>query len=178
MTSVFLGGSRAVSHLNPVIREQLDNLIARQCKILIGDANGADKAMQKHFADKQYQHVVVFCMTRPRNNLGNWETRVITSERKTKDSEYYATKDRVMGREARCGLMLWDGVSKGTLNNILELLNDHKTALVYFAPEKKFVKLTGEIELEVLLSHCDKSQLANLKHRLHPRLQLKQFGTG
>ena len=178
MTSVFLGGSRAVSRLNPVIREQLDNLIARQCKILIGDANGADKAMQKHFADKQYPHVVVFCMTHPRNNLGNWEIRAITSERKTRDSEYYATKDRIMGREARCGLMLWDGASKGTLGNILELVNDRKTALVYFAPEKKLFKLTNDIELEALLSHCDQSQLANLKQRLQPRLQLKEFGTG
>ena len=47
MTSVFIGGSRAVSRLNDTIREQLDNLIARGRQILIGDANGADRAVQQ-----------------------------------------------------------------------------------------------------------------------------------
>jgi len=177
VTSVFLGGSRAVSRLNPVIRKELDNLIARQCRILIGDANGADKAMQKHFADKHYPNVLVFSMNQPRNNLRGWETRTITSERKTRDSEFYATKDRAMGRDAKCGLMLWDGASKGTFTNILELLNDRKPVLVYFAPEKKFFKLAGETDLEDLLAHCDQRQLESLKHRLQPHLQLRQFAT-
>jgi hypothetical protein len=39
VTSVFIGGSRAISKLNDVIREQLDNLITKKCAIFIGDAN-------------------------------------------------------------------------------------------------------------------------------------------
>jgi len=39
VTSVFIGGSRAISKLNGVIREQLDNLITKKCAIFIGDAN-------------------------------------------------------------------------------------------------------------------------------------------
>ena len=62
MTPVFLGGSRAVSKLNSVIREQLTNLMNHRCTILIGDANGADKAMQRFFAHHHYESVVVLCM--------------------------------------------------------------------------------------------------------------------
>lgn len=72
MTNVFIGGSRAISNLNDVIREQLDNLMSKRCMVLIGDANGADKAVQKHFAEKRYQNVIVFCMEHCRNNVGGW----------------------------------------------------------------------------------------------------------
>jgi hypothetical protein len=40
-----------------------------------------------------------------------------------------------MAQDAQCGVMLWDGKSKGTLNNIQELLSAGKKTLVYFAPE-------------------------------------------
>jgi hypothetical protein len=170
VTAVFLGGSRAISRLNDVIRAQLNNLITRQCKILIGDANGADKAMQKYFADQNYRDVLVFCMDRPRNNLGNWEIRTLSSERKNKDSEYYATKDRAMSSEAKCSLMLWDGVSKGTLRNVMEQVEDKKRVLVYFSPKKKFFTLAAEADLENLLAECDKRDLERLKSWLQPRL--------
>lgn len=35
---------------------------------------------------------------------------------------YYSAKDLVMSQEAGCGLMLWDGKSKGTLQNMLKLI--------------------------------------------------------
>jgi hypothetical protein len=54
MTKVFIGGSRAVSRLSNIIRAQLDDLIHKHCTILIGDANGADKAVQQHFADRNF----------------------------------------------------------------------------------------------------------------------------
>jgi hypothetical protein len=151
MTKVFIGGSRAVSRLNNVIRAQLDDLIRKGCAILIGDANGADRAVQQHFADRNYQNVVVFCMDRCRNNVGGWNVRSITSAGGKRDFAYYAEKDKVMAHEARCGVMLWDGESRGTLNNILTLLRDRKKALVYFSPTKIFHKLSTETDLQLLL---------------------------
>jgi hypothetical protein len=151
MTKVFIGGSRAVSRLNNVIRTQLDDLIRKGCSILIGDANGADRAVQQHFADRNYRNVVVFCMDRCRNNIGGWNIRSIASANGKRDFAYYAEKDKAMAREARCGVMLWDGKSRGTLNNILNLLRDHKKALVYFSPAKIFHKLSTETDLQLLL---------------------------
>jgi hypothetical protein len=112
VTSVFIGGSRAISKLNNVIREQLDNLITKHCAILIGDANGTDKAIQTYFAQKHYPNVAVFCMVHHcRNNVGDWPYRPITAPSKAKGFEYYAAKDAAMAQEAKCGLMLWDGES-------------------------------------------------------------------
>jgi hypothetical protein len=172
MTSIFLGGSRAVSHLNLQIREQLENLMNRRCTILIGDANGADKVMQKFFAEQNYSNVVVFCMNQPRNNLGPWQTRIIKPDRAKKDFAYFSKKDREMAKEANCGLMLWDGESKGTLRNIMDLVCTHKKVLVYLAPTKKFYKLSTEQELEAMLLDCDAKIIEDLKHRLQPELHL------
>ena len=52
MTRVIIGGSRVVSRLNEDIGEQLDELIQKNCKVFIGDANGADRAVQQHLADR------------------------------------------------------------------------------------------------------------------------------
>jgi hypothetical protein len=40
MTTAFIRWARAVSKLNAVIGDKLDDLIKRNCTILVGDANG------------------------------------------------------------------------------------------------------------------------------------------
>jgi hypothetical protein len=152
MTKVFIGGSRAVSRLNGVIRAQLDDLISKDCTILVGDANGADRAVQQHFADRNYRKVIVFCMAQCRNNVGKWNIRSIVSVGSKRGFEYYAEKDRAMAHESRCGVMLWDGRSRGTLNNILNLLREGKKTLVYFSPTKVFHKLSTEDDFRLFLA--------------------------
>ncbi|MGH9892206.1 MAG: hypothetical protein ACREA0_09540 [bacterium] len=166
MTTVFIGGSRVLSRLNRAVRDKLDDLIDRGCTILIGDANGADKAVQSYLAHRGYPKVVVFCMNSCRNNVGQWQSRPITSPTGKRDFAYYATKDRVMVREARCGIMFWDGKSKGTLNNILSLLNEQKKVLVYFAPTKAFQKLSNEDDLRALLELCDSRHVERITREL------------
>ncbi len=72
MKNVFIAGSRAVSKLNAQIRERLDNITKQNLLVLVGDANGADKAVQRYLAKSGYQNVVVYCMETCRNNLGGW----------------------------------------------------------------------------------------------------------
>ena len=170
MTKVFIGGSRAVSRLNSTIREKLDDFISRRCAILIGDANGADKAVQEHFADRQYPHVVVYCMSHCRNNLGNWPTRHVEAPGARKDFAYYAAKDLAMAQDAKCGVMLWDGRSKGTLNNVQQLLRQGKKALVYLAPEKVFHKLSTTQDMEELLGRCDSDSVQEAQRRIRAQL--------
>jgi len=159
MTIVFIGGSRAVSRLPSIVRDKLDDLIKRNCTILVGDANGADKAVQQHFAQRGYAHVIVYCMDHCRNNMGGWPTKHMSRRDARKDFAYYAVKDAAMADDARCGVMLWDGKSKGTLNNIQHLTGAGKKTLVYFAPEKTFHKLTSEHELSLLLQRCNQEDL-------------------
>jgi hypothetical protein len=44
MKKVFVGGSRKISRLNEQVRKRLDQIIEKQLQVLLGDANGADKA--------------------------------------------------------------------------------------------------------------------------------------
>ena len=64
-----------------------------------------------------------------------------------------------MSQEAKCGLMLWDGKSKGTLQNMLKLIDAEKRALVYFAPTKDFHVVGNEADLQALLARCRKSDI-------------------
>ena len=142
MKSVFLGGSRNISRLTADVQKRLDKMIDNNLRILIGDANGADKAMQRHFDIKGYRNVEVFCAGGAcRNNVGAWNVRTIASESRERDFEFYAAKDQAMTREASVGFMLWDGKSIGTLLNVLRLLRSGKKVVVYVGPARQFFEL-------------------------------------
>lgn len=170
MTSIFIGGSRSVSRINSVIRERLDDFIRRGCTIFVGDANGADKAVQKHFADRGYSNVVVYCVNECRNNIGGWQTKRISVPSGTSGFAYYAAKDLAMAADAKCGVMLWDGKSKGTLNNIQNLIEHRKKALVYLAPVKVFYKISSEGDLQELLARCNQQHVQEAQRQIKAKL--------
>ncbi len=166
MTSVFIGGSRAISKLTGPLREKLDDFMQRGCTIFIGDANGADKAVQQYLASHEYQSVVIYCMDRCRNNIGGWATKRISRPPGPRDFAYYAAKDKAMADDAKCGMMLWDGESKGTLNNIQNLIAAGKKALVYFSPESTFYKLVTSDDMKSLVSRCAPELIATAQRRI------------
>jgi len=156
-----------MGRLSQAVRERTDNIIAKGYLILLGDANGADKAMQKYLSEKGYRNVLVFCMGDVcRNNLGKWETRNVLSRRNKKDFNYYSTKDVLMSDEADYGLMLWDGKSKGTLNNILNLFARNKKVLVYFSPTRSFYTVKDKQDVSKLLEQCDPDSLRKFDQAL------------
>ncbi|MBQ3423069.1 MAG: hypothetical protein IJH34_15770, partial [Romboutsia sp.] len=57
---VFIGGPRSISRLNKLVKERLLNITNNSLTILVGDANGADKAMQNFCNDLKYSNVQVF----------------------------------------------------------------------------------------------------------------------
>ncbi len=177
MKKVFFGGSRKLSRLNRTIRERADNIVANNFEVLIGDANGADKAMQKYLSDKGHKKVIVYCMGNIcRNNLGKWQTTTVTSNRNKKDFSYYTAKDKEMSEQADYGFMLWNGKSKGTLNNIINLLQFNKHVLVYFSLSKEFFTLKNSSDLENLLQKCDPPTVQRFNHmlRINERLSNTQ----
>lgn len=182
MSKVFFGGSRKMGRLSQAVRERTDNIIANGYLILLGDANGADKAMQTYLAEKNYRNVLVFCMGEVcRNNIGKWKTQNVHSSRNKKDFNYYSTKDVVMSDEGDYGFMLWDGKSKGTLNNILNLCERNKKVLVYFSPTKSFYTVKDRQDVSKLLEHCDPDSLRKFDQvlaigpRIHSRQQQLNF---
>src|SRR4030042_5943477 len=110
MIKVFIGGSRDITRLTKDIKVRIDNIIQKEYSILIGDATGADKSVQKYLFDKGYGNVIVFCMGRGcRNNIGRWETKHIEGKSEKKDFSYYSIKDLEMAREKDSGFMIWGG---------------------------------------------------------------------
>lgn len=150
---VFIGGSRSLSRLNKEIKCRLDKVIDSGLSVVVGDANGVDKAVQRHLALRNYENITVFCMAGVcRNNIGKWVTREIPATKSgRRDAAFFGTKDRAMGAEADYGLMLWDGKSRGTLANIRDLVDRQKPVVVYFAPSKSFFTLRRHAELCDLL---------------------------
>ena len=137
MSTVFIGGSRNVPRLSAQVHERLTNVVQVGAQVIVGDANGADKAVQKFLSEHEYQRVTVFCSgAECRNNIGHWETRHIDAPKNAKGFDFYAAKDRVMAREADYGLMIWDGKSAGTILNILRLLHAGRKAVLINSPEK------------------------------------------
>src|SRR5436309_2547989 len=131
MSTVFIGGSRRVRRLNSVVRARLDNIVERGLRVVIGDANGGDRAVQAFLAEKGHKEVVVYCMDSAcRNNVGRWPMHAVEGAGK-RGFDYYSTKDAEMAREADCGFMIWDANSKGTLLNIRRLVDAGKPVVVY-----------------------------------------------
>ena len=114
MTTVFIAGSRQISRLPAEVLNRIDTMVEKGFQILVGDANGADKAVQQYLADKRYPNVLVHCMKdHCRNNVGTWPTHEVAAARGAKGFDHYSLKDRAMAEAAEYGLMLWDGKSKG-----------------------------------------------------------------
>lgn len=166
MSTIFVGGSRHVTRLPELAKERLDNAIASGFSIIVGDANGADKAIQKHLADRAYNNVTVFCSGNTcRNNLGDWYTSNIKTKSTKKDFQFFATKDREMALKADFGLMIWDGKSPGTVLNVLRLLRAEKKVVLFNATENHATTFKGITDWDKFLSKCNAKLIDDLKQR-------------
>jgi hypothetical protein len=167
MNKVFIGGSIRLLRLNDDIKQRLNNIVQKGYSVLIGDANGVDKAVQQYLFDKNYRNVFVYCVgEKCRNNVGHWKTKWVKEHSKVKDFHYYTIKDLEMVKDTDYGFMIWDTKSKGTLNNIVNLLRENKTVIVYVSKDKIFYTLHALSDLEKLLAKCDKNSLESLERKL------------
>jgi hypothetical protein len=182
MTAVFIGGSRKLSKLNKKVTQILDRVIDKGFIVLVGDANGADKAVQNYLVNKKYNNVRIYCMQNGcRNNLGNWQTKTIEAPVGKTGFQYYSTKDLKMAQNADYGFMLWDSKSRGTLNNIHNLLKENKKVVVYLAPLKSVNTITSINDLKMIMEksdtkslHCSKKDQSESKLPLQTTLWISE----
>lgn len=154
MTKVFIGGSRSITRLQPEVAQRLRNIIDGELSVLVGDANGVDKAVQRFFAEAEpaYEKVEVFCSgPQSRNNMGGWPERHVDAGR-ARGFAFYAAKDAAMAREADVGLVIWDSKSPGTLKQVERMASVGKTVVVYVHPERRFLDVKGEAGWKKLVS--------------------------
>ena len=170
MTKVFLGGSRHISRLNPPVRERLDKMIAKELEILIGDANGADKAMQAYLASRGYRHVQVFCSGKVcRNNVGNWKVRQVAVDKGIRGADFYSVKDQFMAADSDIGFMLWDGSSIGTIANVFRLATNGKKAVLYDAVQGRFHEIRNTQGWNDFIDSREPTLRRKLAERVRPR---------
>ena len=176
-STVFVAGSRHISRLPAEVKTRLDTMIGKGFQILVGDANGADKAVQRYLAERSYPNVLVHCMKNHcRNNVGNWPTRQVVAPPGAKGFAYYSVKDRAMAEAAEYGLMLWDGKSKGTVNNIVNLSRDHKPVVVYVAPKRRFLTVKALDDLKMVLAEGDSDSVERLLSDMQLEVQYRAAG--
>ena len=72
-----------------------------------------------------------------------------------------------MSGEADYGLMLWEDTSKGTLNNIVNLLEQGKQVAVYFSPKKEFRTLQSFDDLKPLFLECSPAVIRGFEKKIN-----------
>jgi hypothetical protein len=168
MTTVFLSGSRTISRLNGMIRDRIRNMVDQEFRIIVGDANGADKALQGYLAETRYGNVTVFCAGDTcRNNIGGWQVKQIQVDPKLKGRDFYTQKDKEMAAEADYGFVLWDGKSSGSINNIFELLIQKKSIVVYLSTDKIFTNISNPYDVQILLRSCNEKNYLNINKKIN-----------
>lgn len=166
-TTTFVGGSRHIGCLNEEMKRLLNDILNKGHRVVVGDAEGVDKAVQDYLYASGHKDVEVFCTQgRCRNNVGNWPVRAVDIARRRRDRRYYAAKDRHMADKASQGLMIWDGKSPGTLANVARLACAHKHVGLYIEPDGRTVCLDSKADWIRFAKDCPPKLLARVENQL------------
>ena len=149
---VFLGGSKSITELTDKEKSVIDEYIAKDYQILVGDCRGADTEIQKHLVERGYTNVKVYATDgEARNNVGNFKVipcpSSYTPEWSAKNAySYYRVKDERMLTLCDEILMFWDGNSRATRENLEDGLRKKKPTKAVLRPfEVKALKREDEI---------------------------------
>lgn len=118
---IFISGSKSISSLPELAKTFIDQFIENCDEILIGDCYGVDAAVQKYLESKGYRNVTIYCSgITPRNNFVT-NAKVRSCAENAKDltgSAFHYVKDIQMANDCDQAIMIWDGKSKGTAENL------------------------------------------------------------
>ena len=173
-TKVFIAGSMNIKNLDHKVKERIDNIVAQDFEVVVGDADGADTSIQSHLFNLGKAKATVFCSgQRPRNNVGGWPVQSVETNHAEGSRAFFTAKDLRMAEIADIGLMIWDTKSTGTLSNVIELLVRKKKSVVFVNKIKTF-KNVGTVEqfeelLGLMSAHA--KQKADEKIRLSERIE-------
>lgn len=178
MSKIFIAGSITIKCIDPIVIERINNILQNQYDIIVGDADGVDKSIQEYLHQENYPKVIVYHSgAKPRNNIGCWPTKAVSTHHKVGTREFFTAKDIEMAKDAEIGVMLWDTKSTGTLKNVIELVSQHKKSTVFINKDKRFQRVYNIDELELLTQAMSEAAFkkANMKIKIFDRInQLKQ----
>ena len=118
---IFISGSKSISSLPELAKIFIDQFIENNDEILIGDCYGVDAVVQKYLEFKGFNNVTIYCSGEmPRNNFV-MGAKVCSCDEAAKGltgSNFHYVKDIQMANNCDQALMIWDGKSKGTAENL------------------------------------------------------------
>ena len=130
---LFVSGSKSISKLSDAAISLLDDAIKKGMEILVGDCYGVDAAVQKYLDQRNYSNVTVYCSGEKTRNYFLTGARVRSCADLSKGlngREFNYVKDIQMCGDCDRALMIWDGKSEGTRENIKRMLDLGKPFLV------------------------------------------------
>ena len=170
MRKIFISGSISSKEIPKDIIKSVDDCRKKNYTILIGDAPGIDKNIQDMLKADNYKNVEVYHVGPSPRKLSDrdWIVRRISvdieNEKFFKNRKYtreaQMLKDKAMSNDADFGLVIWKdtsknrfgktSVSKGSLNNIYNLLVQNKYVGLFYIPkpEKGIMKFKNIVEFE------------------------------
>ena len=168
---IFISGSRILKENIPdTVLLKIQEHIDEGADFLIGDCEGVDKAIQQYLNDKSYDNVTIYASgERVRNNIGFWKEIHCPIGVDAFRYSFYIEKDFTMAEDADCGLVIWDGNSKGSFVNMLNLIFMGKKCDLYLLNEERWMEVKnlddlesyvgersgwGESEIEQILTEC------------------------
>ena len=122
----FVSGSKSISTLPESIIEVIDLFISLEAEFLVGDCYGVDAAIQKYLESKGYSNVTIYCSGEsPRNSFvtGAKVHSCAEAAKGLTGRAFHYVKDIQMATDCDFALVIWDGKSKGSENNIKRILN-------------------------------------------------------
>ena len=126
---LLISGSKSISVLSDDVKSTLDNYMANGTEFLVGDCYGVDAAVQKYLESKRYSNATIYCSGEtPRNNFvtGAKVRSCAEAAKGLTGSAFHYVKDIQMVLDCDQALMIWDGKSKGTGENIRRITEMEK----------------------------------------------------
>ena len=165
---VFIAGARSIKNLNASVQKRMLSIYEKGYDVLVGDCYGVDSSVQKFYANLGYPNVVIYASNgRARNNIGHWDIKSISVPPEVRGFDFYKQKDIAMANEADYGFMIWDGESRGTLNNTINLIKQNKNVLMYLTTIDRMLVVKTLDDLNRIVSMCIPKTQTTYSNLLH-----------
>ena len=168
MNSVFISGSIALKGIPYTVEQSIKELIDQGTEILVGDAKGVDTAIQNYCKRLGYSNVTVYSIYPvPRYRVPEFKAKhiLVNSELRTV-RERQTVKDAAMTADCDYSLVIWDGKSRGSYQNIIRTIKSGKKVKVFLQPENRYLehsKITSD-EIEFIYRNNNDYTAKRLNH--------------
>ncbi len=139
---VFISGSISLKKIPACVESSIQRIKDQNITILVGDADGIDFLVQKYCKKLNYSSVYVYSIySSPRYIITGFNQKhVVAGSDIKKERDRQKEKDEEMTMDSDYSLVIWDGKSKGSYQNILRAIENDKKVKVYLNDENNFLE--------------------------------------